>query len=262
VIDYEDQDHRFGRSKLRSTAREANGTNLLDGEAHGSITLVVDDGPSGATETLLSHLEEAGHRAVLFIVGEHLTGGQSCPNPDFVRRREMLVGAVRRGFALGNHSFDHVRFSSIGCREARTSLERADRLVEDIYARAGVRRPGKWFRFPYLDTGGDQAAEFQDLLRDLGFEQPASITQRMVGPERERVDWPSTLRTYDWEDPPEPVFRARLQLARPGDVVEFHDFPRTVAPYGRALAEGLSNLSLRATIPADGEVRQASGGRL
>ncbi len=220
------------------------------------VTLVVDDAPSEATGELLSCLETAGHRCVLFVIGGNVRG-----------REDVLVDAVRRGFALGNHSFLHPHFSKIGLREAHESIERTDRLIDEIYAQAGVRRPGKWFRFPYLDTGrrwcvsnqfrwlnwGERHFRaLQALLRDLNFERPDSIRDRIADQDLERVDWPTTLCTWDWSLPPEPNMRAMLREAVPGDIIEFHDKPDTVERYGRVIVEQFSNLQLRATVPQPG----------
>lgn len=212
-----------------------------------AVTLVIDDGPSDATELLLSALKEGGHRAVLFIVGAHLARRTLRWYVDKRARREVLVRAVRRGFALGNHSFDHPHFSTIDYNEARTSIQKTEEIIDDIYSQACVRRPGKWFRFPYLDTGGDLTNELQGLLRDLGFERPPSVGSHF--PDQDRVDWPSTLLTRDWELPSESEFRERLRKARPGEIIEIHDFPRTIDRYRRPLVEELQKLSLRAEVP-------------
>jgi peptidoglycan/xylan/chitin deacetylase (PgdA/CDA1 family) len=166
-----------------------------------------------------------------------------------VGREAIAVDAVRRGFALGNHSYLHPDFSHIGLQEARSEIERTEALIEDVYARAGVQRPGKWFRFPFLSEGGDRRAALQAMLRELGFAQPDAVARRLDEQERARIDWPTTVGTHDWELPPENVFRMLVASTCPGDVVEFHDWPDTVARYGQRLVEGLSKLSLRATVP-------------
>ena len=202
------------------------------------VTLVIDDGPTDSTPELLSLLEHNGQRAVLFINGFRVEG-----------REAILVDAVQRGFALGNHSYEHPRFSEISIEEARQSIERTDRIIERIYARAGVPRPGNWFRFPFLDTGGEHMSELQNLLRELNYDKPDSIATHMTAEERTRRDWPTTLCTRDWEFPSDSVIRTRLGQARPGDVVEIHDCVETASRYSALVVEELSNLSLRATVP-------------
>lgn len=203
-----------------------------------TVTLVIDDGPSDVTSQLLARLQRAGHRAVLFVIGSNLEG-----------REAVAVDAVRRGFALGNHSFDHPFFSRIGLEEARAQIVRTDGLIEGIYARAGVRRPGKWFRFPYLDTGEGNHQALQELLRELGFERPGDIRPRLAAEDVDRLDWPTTLSTRDWALPDEQALRLSLRQTRPGDIIEFHDKVETVGRYGDALLAELSALSLRGGVP-------------
>jgi peptidoglycan/xylan/chitin deacetylase (PgdA/CDA1 family) len=223
---------------------------MVDPAARNEVTLVIDDGPTASTQALLSLLEEAGHRAVLFIVGHRLSGFEPLASGKAARRMRTLIQAVQGGFALGNHSYAHTQFSTISFKQARKSIERTDRLIDEIYADAGVRRPGKWFRFPYGDAGGECLHAFQDLLQDMGFERPPCLTRHIGEEERARLDWPTTLSTRDWELPSESEFRQRLRQARPGEVIEFHDFPHTIDRFGASIVEELSGLSLRATIPS------------
>ena len=203
-----------------------------------SVTLVFDDGPSDATPRLLAQLEEAGHRAVLFVLGANIAG-----------RESVLIDAVRRGFALGNHSFDHPHFSQLDGSEARREIEQAEAAIERIYAQAGVPRPARWFRFPYLDTGESSSARFQALLREFGFTRPHALGSRLEPEDRTRLDWPSTIRTVDWELPPEAEFRRALQPARPGDIIECHDKTDTVERFTGPLIEELARLRLQGTVP-------------
>ena len=219
------------------------------GARAGEVTLVIDDGPAESTAELMAALESGGHRATFFLIGANVEG-----------REAILADAVRRGFALGNHSFDHPHFSEIGVAEARASIEKTEALIDAVYREAAVPRPGKWFRFPYLDFGGEQAAAIQTLLRELKFERPWGMTSRIWDEDQGRVDWPTTVCTWDWELPPETKFRARVRSAEPGDIVEFHDNRDTVGRYARLLSEELSRRGLRATVPSTTEpepVREA-----
>ena len=209
-----------------------------------AATLVVDDGPSEATRLLLSRLEEAGHRAVLFVLGCNIAG-----------REDVLADAVRRGFALGNHSFRHPYFSTIDLEDARAEIARTDALIDDVYTRAGMPRPGKWFRFPYLDIGGSRAPEFQRLLHELGFERPRRIARWLRMEDPHRLDWPTTVFTRDYKLPGETAIRKSLETIRPGDVVEFHDRVDTVALYGGTLADELTRCEVPVTLPRARERR-------
>jgi len=203
-----------------------------------SVTLVIDDGPSDVTSVLLSRLKQRGHRAVLFVLGANIAG-----------KEDTLIDALRNGFALGNHSFGHPYFSQISVNEARHEIERTDALIDDLHIRAAVRRPAKWFRFPYLDTGEEHFTVLQTLLRDLGYQRPRATGRRLHDEDRERIDWPTTLCTFDWELRPENDFRDLLRQAEPGEVIEFHDKPETVERFSLPLVEELSNRSLRGVVP-------------
>ncbi len=203
-----------------------------------TVTLAIDDGPSDVTPRLLEQLELAGHRAVLFVLGCNVAG-----------REHVMVDALRRGFALGNHSFHHPRFSSIELHEARAEIQMTEALIDSAYTKARVRRPGRWFRFPYLDTGGQRFAAFQSLLAELGFNRPRSVGERIADADAARLDWPTTINTRDWSLPSEIDLRLAVRESRPGDLIEFHDKCETVGPYGKLLIEELAALSLRAALP-------------
>ena len=190
---------------------------------HRNFTLAIDDGPSDATPALLDGLERAGHRAILFVLGCNVAG-----------REAVLVSAIRRGFALGNHSFSHPRFSAISLDDARAEICRTEALIETLYAQAQVRRPARWFRFPYLDTGGPQREGLRSLLRELGFAGG-------------HLD--STVVTLDWSLPAERKLRRALRRAEPGAVVEFHDKPECVHRYLDIFCDELDRLRLRAALP-------------
>src|SRR3954465_7317534 len=61
------------------------------------VAITFDDGPDRAhTPALLELLERGGHRATFFVIGKR---AEAAP--------ELLGEIVRRGHALGNHSYEH-----------------------------------------------------------------------------------------------------------------------------------------------------------
>ena len=204
----------------------------------GTVTLVIDDGPSETTDALLGALERHGHRGVCFILGANLPG-----------REGALVSAIRRGHALGNHSFSHPHFSEITLDVARDEVARTEALIGRLYAEAGQPRPGRWFRFPYLDRGEANEGAFQEMLAGFGFSTPAKVLRRDRSELPDRRDWPSTKVSADWERPPIEKMKRRLRKTRPGDVVEIHDYEDTFERYIGLVCDILDRRRLRAVIP-------------
>lgn len=98
------------------------------------IALTFDDGPiPGATEEVLSMLNEAGIKATFFVTGAELE-----QNPEQGRK---LVAA---GHELGNHSFSHSRMALKSPSFVKFEIERTDELIRQ----AGFQGPIH-FRPPY-----------------------------------------------------------------------------------------------------------------
>lgn len=155
--------------------------------------LTIDDAPAQDFALRVDELEARGIRAIWFCLGELL---EQYP--------EQAEYAVRNGHILGNHSYNHPAFSQISLDEAREQIERTERLLDEIYRRAGVPRPAKLFRFPFLDDGGDEKRDaLQTLLREMGFEPPgfSGITYEWWkrNGHHERIDVACTYDTWDWK---------------------------------------------------------------
>jgi len=155
--------------------------------------LTIDDAPTEDFTRRVDELDARGIRAIWFCLGELLE-----------RYPEQAAYAVRKGHILGNHSYSHPAFSKLSLDEAREQIERTERLIDDIYGRAGATRPVRLFRFPFLDDGGDGKRDaLQSLLRGLGFE-PAGfpgITYAWWKRQghHERIDVACTYDTWDWK---------------------------------------------------------------
>lgn len=119
--------------------------------------LTIDDIPSKNTPALVDYLCEKGITAVLFATGQHLE-----------KYPEQAEYAVKHGMIVGNHSYSHPAFSSLSLEEARKEIESTERLLDALYARCGVERQYKPFRFPYGDKGGENKPLLQAMLREYG----------------------------------------------------------------------------------------------
>ncbi len=189
--------------------------------------LTLDDSPSTRTRDLVDFLYKNDIPALLFV-----RGARMAENPD------PILYALEKGLALGNHTYNHKRASEAGFDAFVADIEKTEALIEDAYARTGLVRPGKYFRFPHLDRGcGAWVVDFdavearwqpsvrvtfleglnvqsldpptpaqvavktrlQAYLREKGFTYPVRSTLLEVAcPAETPVDWPFTFSTADW----------------------------------------------------------------
>ncbi len=202
--------------------------------------LTIDDAPSPAMREKVDFLNARAIRAVWFCNGIHLE-----------QRPELALSAIQNGHILGNHAYEHPHFSTLTLEAGREQIRRADELLEELYARAGVQRAGKYFRFPYGDKGGEHKQAYQEYLGQLGYTPPAlaGITYRWYqerGLANDR-DWYWTFDTKDWAlNRLEPVegyedldkILARIEIDAPEDecglnqpgsneIILIHDHERT-----------------------------------
>ena len=153
--------------------------------------LTIDDAPSNDFESKLDYLDSKGIKAIFFCQGKFLEN-----------KIKMAVKAIQRGHVIGNHSYDHPRFSKITLEEAEWQIKRTDDLIEKAYRLTGVPRLYRVFRFPELDKGGSKKEELQKLLRSMSYRQPKfeNITYRWYleeGHHRD-ADVYCTYDTFDW----------------------------------------------------------------
>lgn len=137
-----------------------------------AFLLTVDDGPSLDAEEKLAFLKDRGVRCVWFCVGQNLA-----------LRPESALALVRAGHVVANHSYNHPHFSEIDLPRAAREIAETERLIDDVYSRAG-RPPTRLFRFPYGDQGDGETEKqtarrqhrdaINDFLHQRGYRQPPS----------------------------------------------------------------------------------------
>jgi peptidoglycan/xylan/chitin deacetylase (PgdA/CDA1 family) len=239
--------------------------------------LTIDDAPSATMGEKVDYLCAKGVPAVWFCKGSLLE-----------QRPGVAIGAIQKGFLLGNHAYDHPHFSDLELEECFSQIRRTDEILEQVYGQAGTARPTKCFRFPYGDKGGlnySQVFEpysedglarkqaLQDYLRELGYTQPRweAVTYRYYrdGGLADDVDWYWTYDVLEWSifrdehqfgiDSLEKVF-ARMEEDEPeggrglnyegsAEIVLIHDHLQT-APYFQPLVERLLAKGLEFALPA------------
>ena len=148
----------------------------------GKLILTIDDIPQKVTIPLVDYLSEKNIPAVFFAVGENI---EKDPEP--------AVYALRKGFLIGNHSYSHPAFSRLSFEEALTEIRKTEELLDRIYEEAGIERTLKFFRFPYIDKGGEKKERYQALLREEGFVKPDD--SRVTAPGYLRQGWDKEVDT-------------------------------------------------------------------
>ncbi len=123
--------------------------------------LTMDDAPSKDFRKKVDFLINKKIPAIIFCEGRHIKG-----------REEEVIYAIKKGFVIGNHSYNHPSFSEINVKESLSEIKKTDELIEEIYQKAKVKRPLKIFRFPYGNKGGKNKKQIQDYLKLLGYRQP------------------------------------------------------------------------------------------
>ncbi len=104
--------------------------------------LTIDDGPSEKFENLVDFLHERKIPAVFFNRGDYMEA-----------RPEAVIYGIKKNFIMANHTYSHRRVSALSFEETCEEILRTDTVLESLYEKSGVKRPGKYFRFPYMDRG-------------------------------------------------------------------------------------------------------------
>lgn len=148
------------------------------------ICLTFDDGPSRATKTVLDVLGKYQARATFFVIGSLVVNNES-----MVRR------IVKEGHEIGNHTYSHVKLTSVSTKELLSQIERTNQAV---YRASGYEV--SLFRPPY------------NLYND-------SVLKTIPLPV---VCW--SIDPKDWQKTdPESIARAALRGIRDGDIILLHD---------------------------------------
>lgn len=146
-----------------------------------TIYLTVDDSPSEKMDDLLDFFATKNIPAIFFCRGDFL---ETNPAP--------VIRAIGEGHWIGNHAFNHTRFSTLSIDDARTQIEQTDQLIENAYTAANIKRPIKIFRFPYLDRGyGEHLADYTNWPDDLRHAAQTmmdeGITSKPMPPDPEKI---------------------------------------------------------------------------
>lgn len=122
--------------------------------------LTIDDVSSENTPAIVDYLCSRNIKPIMFMVGQW---AEDHP--------EQLIYALKHGMIVGNHSYDHPKFSELSFEECINEIEKNEEVLERFYSQAGVERKYRPFRFPYGDKGGDNKQLIQKYLYDKGFDK-------------------------------------------------------------------------------------------
>lgn len=165
-----------------------------------SAYLTIDDSPSPHTKELVDFLTARKIPAILFVRGALLE-----QNP------QAIEYAIQNGLIIGNHSYAHKPAGEMEPQDWADDMGLCDHLIDAAYARSGVDRPAKYYRFPYIDRGDGQKTEqtdnasiqennqtsiLQQYLRDQGFSQP--FKNMPPSYPNDAVDCLYTYTSRDW----------------------------------------------------------------
>ncbi len=168
--------------------------------------LTIDDSPSLDFSMKVDYLLEKNIPAIFFCIGQLM---EERPWP--------IIESIRKGFQVANHSFSHPHFSDITIEQCRFEIEETDKIIDNLYDWAGVKRTQKWFRFPYGDKGDKKNGQvfntwkrgdlnrknaIQKILSDLNYSQPTfeEVTYSYMRKTNlfEDIDWHWTFDIMEW----------------------------------------------------------------
>jgi peptidoglycan/xylan/chitin deacetylase (PgdA/CDA1 family) len=220
--------------------------------------LTIDDAPTKDFRKKIDFLLKKRIPAIFFCRGDRLE-----------KRGTDVIYAIKKGFIIGNHSYDHPRFSKLSLREALRQIKKTDRIIEEIYFKSGIKRPARLFRFPYGDKGGANYQKIQQFLKGLGYTQPRfeNINYSWFKPLKKDTDIYWTFDIKEWclkgsYDPKIKSFKDVLNLMqqkrhqnggsllinRSKEIILIHDHEETTKYFFRII-DKLSDMRIKFELP-------------
>ncbi len=146
------------------------------------IYLTFDDGPvPGVTTKVLDVLDSYNWKATFFCVGENV-----------FKYPDVFQEIIRRGHAVGNHTYNHLKGFELDTNTYVDNVEKADGLIKSPL-----------FRPPY------GRVKFKQL--------------RALKPKYKIVMWDVITHDYSSKYTSDKILRILRKYLRPGSIVVFHD---------------------------------------
>ena len=119
--------------------------------------LTIDDSPTAISLNLCRYLKDQNIPAIFYCRGDNIE-----------QHFDDTVEMIRMGFVIGNHGYAHKRAVGLDYEDVIEDIARCEDLIDKAYDAAGVKLPGKFYRFPYLDRGcGAWIVDFDKLPDDI-----------------------------------------------------------------------------------------------
>jgi peptidoglycan/xylan/chitin deacetylase (PgdA/CDA1 family) len=130
--------------------RFRDGAIITGSTPHRLILFTFDDGPDRrTTPLLLDRLDEAGVRAVFFLVASRMAGNTPSERQDTAVAREI----IKRGHLVGNHTLEHAQLPLLDEAGALHQIVSAEQIFEKVYgARPWLFRPPFGAHSERIDT--------------------------------------------------------------------------------------------------------------
>ncbi|GAA3467143.1 polysaccharide deacetylase family protein [Nonomuraea roseola] len=169
------------------------------------VALTFDDGPGKYAGVLLDTLKKHNAKATFFLEGQYVKS-----RPAFAKR--MAV----EGHELGNHSYSHPNFTTIGPAAIRSEIQKTQDIVKQV---TGVEP--KLLRPPY----GMADLQVSDIAAEFGMPM---------------ILWTGGSR--DWESKNEEAIKKQtLAVAKQGSIVLMHDWVKQTVDSMPSLIKTLQN---------------------
>ena len=206
-----------------------------------TVYLTIDDAPSDDFRKKADFLKENKIQAIFFCLGKLL-----------VKKEEDVIYAIKKGFIIGNHSYNHPYFSKIPLSEAKNQIKKTDIIINNLYKKARAKRALNIFRFPYGDKGGRNKEAIQDFLRKLNYQQPKfkGVTYPYFSKFKLNkaldIFWTFDLEEYinkDWKviiekiNSKNPKFGGSLMNKNSSDIILIHDHKETTNLFFKIIKE-------------------------
>lgn len=159
----------------------------------GAFALTFDDGPGPDTAQLAQYLARYDARGTFFVLGENLEA-PTWWDHDPALSTEIVVGLLRQGHTIGNHSYSHPTSAAAAAAMSTFIAEvtRTDDLINALRSRADLDRCERIpFRLPY----GPLHIALPHVGPPAYLKDPRLAIIEQLG--RPHVHWTATFE--DWE---------------------------------------------------------------